>query len=404
MTNQISNQRLPPECVQCGKAASGICPHHMGERRHVPPSHRLLRVLRPLRKLLPIDGTLPGGYSLPPDVIVFVPTLSCNLSCSYCFQRVENRAARQSHPEGDLSLIEWQTIIDEVKSLGLPVIVMGGELFLYLHAIELLRQIKAADLPLTVITNGTALPRVAAELVSIGLNWLIVSLDGPPEVHNIVRGHPRGFELAAEGIVRLVAERGVCPSPLVQVSCAISMHTQDHLNSFVEAVGPLGVDLIVLNSLVYATAEQVETQRKALREAFQIEEYTGIPNHGAQIGVDPALLRRELATIRASRWAERVVMAPPGVEKHLEAYYAPYAQPFHRQICRAIFRELRVMPNGDVVACAHLHGLAMGNIREGSLLKAWNSPSFRRFRLRLAQGLLPTCTRCEKLTYKLPPR
>jgi sulfatase maturation enzyme AslB (radical SAM superfamily) len=216
MTARISAKHLPPECIQCGKAISGTCPHHMGEQRNIPPSHRLLRVLRPLRKLLPIDGALPGGCSLLPDVVVMLPTLSCNLNCPYCFQRVENRAAWRSRPEGDLSLIEWQAVIDEVKSVGLPVIVMGGELFLYAHALELLRRIKAADLPLTVITNGTALPRVAAELVSIGLNRLIVSLDGPPEVHNIVRGHPRGFELATEGIVRVVAERGVCPRSLMK--------------------------------------------------------------------------------------------------------------------------------------------------------------------------------------------
>jgi MoaA/NifB/PqqE/SkfB family radical SAM enzyme len=151
----------------------------MGERHNIPPSHRLLRISRPLRRLLPIDGALPGGRSLPPNVVVFLPTLSCNLNCSYCFQRVESYAARHPHSAGDLSPVEWQTVIDEVKSMGVPVIVMGGELFLYAHALDLLRRIKAAGLTLTVITNGTALPRVAAELVSMGLNQLIVSLDGP---------------------------------------------------------------------------------------------------------------------------------------------------------------------------------------------------------------------------------
>jgi MoaA/NifB/PqqE/SkfB family radical SAM enzyme len=250
---RILSKRLPPECVQCGKAASGDCPHHIGERRNRHVSRQLVRGLR---KLLPIDGALPEGRSLPPDVVILVPTLRCNLRCPYCFQRDESGPAWRPQQEDRLSLTEWQAVIDEINPLGLHVIVMGGELFLYPEALELLRSVKAADLPLTIITNGIALPRVAAELVDMGLNRLIVSLDGPPEVHNVIRGHPRGYELASEGIRRVVAERGICPSPFVQVSCAISVYTQAHLNTFVEAVGPLGVGRIVFNNLTRTSRNQ----------------------------------------------------------------------------------------------------------------------------------------------------
>jgi MoaA/NifB/PqqE/SkfB family radical SAM enzyme len=108
----------------------------------------------------------------------------------------------------------------------------------------------------------------------MGLNRLIVSLDGPPEVHNVIRGHPHGYELATEGITRVIAERGVCPSPFVQVSCAISVHTQAHLQAFVEAVGSLGVDRIVFNNLIYATSEQVAAQGEALRAVFNVQQYS----------------------------------------------------------------------------------------------------------------------------------
>jgi radical SAM protein with 4Fe4S-binding SPASM domain len=401
MMARIRSRRLPSECVQCGKAALGICPHHMGERRDPHTSRRLVRGLR---KLLPIDGRLPDGASLPPDVIVLVPTLCCNLKCPYCFQRDEGNPARRTQQECNLNLAEWQAVIDEIKPLGLPVIVMGGELFVYPEALELLRLVKAAELSLTIITNGIALPRVAAELVGIGLNRLIVSIDGPPEVHNSVRGHPRAYELATEGIARVVAERGVCPSPFVQVSCAISVYTQAYLKAFVEAVGPLRVDRIVFNNLIYATAEQVAAQGEALRARFNIQEYNEALDNGAQLGVDPALIRREMSAIRAGPWAERVFVAPPGVEQHLEAYYAPHAPPFSDQFCTAIYRELWVLPNGDVGACVHITELSMGNVRKDGVMAAWNSPRYRRFRQHLAQGLLPACVRCEKLRYDRPPQ
>ena len=401
MMARIWGRRLPPECVQCGKSALGVCPHHMGEGRNPHTSRRLVRGLR---RLLPIDGALPDGRSLPPDVVILVPTLRCNLKCPYCFQRNESSPAWRPQQEDILSLAEWQAVIAEIKPLGLHVIVMGGELFLYPEALELLRSVKAAGLPLTVITNGTALPRVAAELVGMGLNRLIVSLDGPPEVHNVVRGHPRSYELATEGIARVIAERGICPSPFVQVSCAISVHTQTHLQAFVEAVGPLGVDRIVFNNLIYATPEQVAAQSEALRAVFNVQQYSEALDNGAQIGVDPALIRREMSVIRAGPWAERIIVAPPGVEQHLEAYYAPHAPPFSNQFCTAIYRELWVLPNGDVGACVHITELFVGNVREGGAMAAWNNPRFRRFRQHLAQGLLPACVRCEKLNYEKPPQ
>jgi MoaA/NifB/PqqE/SkfB family radical SAM enzyme len=269
---------------------------------------------------------------------------------------------------------------------------------------KLLRAVKRARLPLTIITNGTALPRVAAELLEIGLDRLIVSLDGPPEVHNAVRGHPRSYQLAAEGIARVLAGRRSAQQPFVQVSCALSVYTQAHLAAFVSAVGRLEVDRIVLNGLIYASAEQAAAQRAALAAAFGVEQCRAdVLDNGAQSGVDVPLVCRELAAIRAGPWSDRVIVAPPGVEQHLAAYYAPDAPPFRGQRCTAIHRELWVLPNGDVGACAYIADLAMGNVRTGGVLAAWNSPLYRRFRERLGAGLLPACARCSKLSFVQPP-
>ncbi len=116
------HKRLPANCIQCGKAELSTCPYHMGERRD---PHLSLKLVRGVRKFLPVDGALPDGHSLAPNVIVLVPTLRCNLSCIYCFQR--NGGGPQSPMlENYLSLAEWRSAVNEVRSLGLPVIVMGG--------------------------------------------------------------------------------------------------------------------------------------------------------------------------------------------------------------------------------------------------------------------------------------
>ena len=396
----FASRRLPKECMECGKAEGGNCPYRMGERQN---RYTVSRLRRGVRKVLPIDGSLPAGRSIAPDVAVLVPTLRCSMHCPYCFQRGQGDQDEQQGEGDSLSLNEWQAIIGELEQARPRVVVMGGELFLYPEALALLRAIKAADLNLTVITNGVALPRVAEHLLAMGLNQLVVSIDGPAHVHNTLRGHARGFELATAGIQLVVNGRGICPSPFVQVSCTVSAYTQGYLEEFVEVMGHLNVDRILFNSLIYATAEQVTAHSQHLRRRFQARWSNMALDHHARIGIDPELLGREMAAIRAGPWSDIVYMTPPGVEQNLAPYYAPHAPPFENQRCTAVYRELWILPNGDLAACAHIPELSMGNVRAGGVMDAWNSPRYREFRQHLAQGLLPACVRCEKLQYVHPP-
>jgi len=392
-------KRLPENCIQCGKAEAGTCPYHIVEGRH-PQLPRMM--VRGTRKIFHLDGLLPNGHSLPPNVVVLMPTANCNLSCSYCFQRSADGSQSPRLPEKHLNITEWLFIIDELKAWGLPFIVMGGELFLYPEILELLQAIKKADLPLTIITNGFNLSKFSSELVAMGLDQLIVSIDGPAIVHNQIRDHPKSYQLAVQGIKHMLAARGVCSGPSIQVSCTISTFTQTHLLDFVHTMCEIGVERIVFNNLIYATAEQVAAQAELLYTDFALEyNGRGLVND-AFSGVDPLIVKRELQAIRTGPWADRVFVSPPGVEQNLEAYYDPLAMPFQKQGCTAIHRELWLLPDGNVAACGHLPELVMGNVGRESPMAVWNGPRFRLFRQRLARGLLPACVRCEKLTYEHP--
>lgn len=364
--------------------------------------HGALR--RVLRTVVPVDGLLPTGHSLSPDIAVLVPTLRCNLHCPYCFQRDDNGIAWQPRHPGDLGIDEWEAVVTDLASIGAHVIVIGGELFLYRDALRLLRAVKRAGLSLTVITNGIFLPRVASDLLDLELDRLIVSLDGPPAVHNAVRGHPRGFQLATEGIAQILAQRKDRQHPFVQVSCTMSTYNQRHLVDLVNHIGPLGVDQIDLTGLIYTTAEQAEAQSDALRAVFGLEtSHASVLAHGAQRDADVALLEQQLKAIRATPWSERVVVSPDGLEQHIGAYYASDAPRFRSQRCLAIHRELWILPNGDVSACGYITDLTMGNVRDGGWKKAWNGPSYRTFRQHLRRELLPACARCTKLSFRQAP-
>jgi len=396
---KLFRKPLPENCVQCGKVERGTCPFHMGERQEIYLSHMLVRGIR---KYIPVEGRLAGGWSMMPTVVVIVPTLRCNLACDYCFQRIKNPSDRSDNAETRLNLDAWKSLIDELKPVGIPVIVMGGELFLYHEIIGLLQCIREANLPLSIITNGFDLKSFTEELVDIGVSNIIISIDGPREIHNQVRNHPHSYQRAIEGIGEVISSRGVCASPRIEVSCTISNLTQSHLREFADTMCSMGVDRIVFNNLIYATPAQIQAQEAFLKGKYGIN-HSGWNSAGYNYSqVDWGLISNELRTIRSERWSDKVFVMPPGVEQNFAAYYAPQAAHFTNQFCSAIYREAWVLPNGDVAACSHLNHLVMGNIREAGLMKVWNNQYFRSFRQSLAEGLLPACGRCEKLTYFHP--
>jgi Fe-coproporphyrin III synthase len=79
----------------------------------------------------------------------------------------------------------------------------GGEPLIYPGLQQALRRAKALGLKTSVTTNGTLLdpPRLEALRDLIGL--LAVSLDGPPALHNEIRGSSSAFDRLITGIESL---------------------------------------------------------------------------------------------------------------------------------------------------------------------------------------------------------
>jgi len=79
----------------------------------------------------------------------------------------------------------------------------GGEPFLYSGLREVLQHAKSLGLRTTVTTNGYFLqPRRLGPLRDF-VDVLAVSLDGPPELHNRLRGSPRAFDRLCAGLESL---------------------------------------------------------------------------------------------------------------------------------------------------------------------------------------------------------
>lgn len=113
-------------------------------------------------------------------------TYRCNLRCSMC--GTWQKGAERSRDE--LTTEEISRILDEARELGgRELILVGAEPLTRENLPDIVRDAKQRGFPVHIVTNGTLLtPALSSKLVSAGLESATVSIDGPSEIHDEVRG------------------------------------------------------------------------------------------------------------------------------------------------------------------------------------------------------------------------
>jgi len=130
-------------------------------------------------------------------VVVWNITRQCNLRCIHCYAHAKTRQT-----EDELTTSEGKTLIDDLASIGVPVILFsGGEPMMRKDLTELADYAVNKGMRAVISTNGTLItPEAARQLKDIGLSYVGISLDGMRAVNDKFRGVDGAFDAAMEGI------------------------------------------------------------------------------------------------------------------------------------------------------------------------------------------------------------
>jgi len=146
------------------------------------------------------SASLPDAPPLAPSLRYLLVHITdrCTLRCRHCF--IGPQTGR------DLPLEALLRIAGEFAALqGLRFIVSGGEPLLHRHFWRLNERLPGYPFRSILLTNGTLLDREAAR--RLRFHEVQVSLDGPEEAHDLLRG--RGSFRRAVDALRNCAEAGV---------------------------------------------------------------------------------------------------------------------------------------------------------------------------------------------------
>ena len=347
------------------------------------------------------------GYALPPLAVTFEVTYVCNLKCEMCsqWQFRKTLPGQQYSREGELTTDEYRTLIDELAKAGTRKIgLTGGEPFVRKDLVEIISHINSRNIYSTVTTNGTLMKEKDVEnILKTGLDHIVFSLDGPPGIHDEVRGVRGTYDRLIKSLhifSRIRGELGL-KKPWIRINHAISAQTSSHLSEIFDHLDGIDVDAVHFNYLFFTDAESEEKTNLILAQYLGTTkmEDQKLPDELKQVDVEKLHKQIALVADTSRKKQIRVHFSPPlrGDEIGRRFYDPNYT---YVDKCFSPWFRGRVNPYGEVYPCSI--DLLMGNIRDKGFMALWNGEKYRKFRKDLkAAGLFPVCKRCCALSDKV---
>jgi len=312
---------------------------------------------------------------------------ACNLRCGMCGQwrRKDSGRPEQLDPE------KLAPLLDSVSPARPKIYVWGGEPLIHPRIADILEGVKRRRLYTIVNTNGVLLGKYAREIVGLGVEGLDISLDGPREVHDRIRGVPGTYDRVMAGVREIRALRR--RRPMLKAISVIGAQSLPYLDRTLEEIVRAPFDAAVFN-LGWFTTEAIgaATERYFSRH-LGCSSSSWRDFVGALGEVDP----EEVAAFmrRAAQARFPVFFVPSLRPEQAREYYLRPGSFMGRRACYAPWLSADVRPNGEVTFCPDFPDYTIGNINEEDFGLIWNGEKALRFRRLLTEhGCFPLCSRC----------
>lgn len=342
-----------------------------------------------------------GRASYPESLTIFL-THRCNLRCKMCGQWGEGGVTKHESPDlirDEMNFTELIALINQVSAFRPNITLFGGEPFLYNGCIELIREIKARGMHCLVITNGFMVEELADSIIDSGLNELNVSLDGPRDLHDEIRGCPGLFDKIMAGLKKIARIRSAenLRKPLVNLQCTITKYNYLRLYDMIAVAEKAGADSLTFHNLIFLPEETLKEQApydKMLGASSAAwKGFVSAPE------IDPEKLWQVMEKIKFYKGPLNIDLYPNFKREELIDYYGSpaYTPSKGSAACLSPWITAYIFPNGDMRPCLN-STYSYGNVRSQSFKGAWNGQAAIKFRRELKKaGSFPVCARCTEL-------
>jgi MoaA/NifB/PqqE/SkfB family radical SAM enzyme len=310
-------------------------------------------------------------------ILILHPHSRCNCRCVMC--DIWKITAAE-----EITLADLERHAADIERLNVRwVVFSGGEPLMHSDLFRLAARLRKTGIRNTLLSTGLTLESQAAKVVA-NLDDVIVSLDGPADVHDRIRRVPGAFERLAAGVRALRKHRARFP---VSGRCTVQRLNHTRLRETVEEAKRLDLDSL---SFLAADLTSAAFNRPS---GWSLERRSGvaIPSHALPF------LHAEIESLITDYSPEiQNGFIAEGPEKlrrvvrHFRAHAGSAA--FQAPRCNAPWVSAVVEADGTVRPC-FFHP-PLGNARNDGLLNVLNGPVAVAFRKALDVATDPVCLRC----------
>jgi MoaA/NifB/PqqE/SkfB family radical SAM enzyme len=262
-------------------------------------------------------------------------------------------------------------------------VLSGGEPLLHGDLRALCGFFRQENIRLTLLTTGLLLLKRAHDVSSL-FDDVIVSIDGPREIHDSIRRVKGAFDVIAQGVAAVHTQE-----PTLQIACRTTVQKANHrhLRATVTAARVAGFDSIsflaadltseAFNRPLVWPGERQSEIALTVREVVELEDEMEqlILEYGDDIGGK-----------YIAETSEKLMRIPRRFREHL-GELSPEAP-----ICNAPWVSAVIEVDGTVRPC--FFHRAVGNVTSSTLEEVVNGEGARFFRQSLKVSENPTCRRC----------
>ncbi len=274
--------------------------------------------------------------------------------------------------------------IQSFRDLGVRwAVFTGGEPQRNANLFTLAKLLRAEGIRVSLLTAGLLLEPRAEEIAGT-IDDLIVSLDGPPAIHNQIRRVPRAFERIATGVKALRRYR---PNMAVGARCTVQKQNHRHLCALTAAARE--IDLTSVSFLASDVVSSAFNRPEAWPQQRQQE--VALDSHEVEDLADE--IERLITRHQQDIDSGFVVESPAKLRRLVSYFRAHLDQAEHvAPYCNAPWVSAVIDASGEVRPC-FFHP-PIGNIHTNTLSEIVNAPAALHFRAHLDIPTNSICRSC----------
>jgi MoaA/NifB/PqqE/SkfB family radical SAM enzyme len=310
-------------------------------------------------------------------VVVLSPHNQCNCRCVMCdIWRI--RDPKEITPK------DLERQLASFREFGVRwVVFTGGEPQLNGQLSSLAQMLRAEGIRVTMLTAGLLL-KSHAESIAAHIDDVIVSLDGPPALHNSIRRVSGAFEQIATGVAAL---RRFRPEMAVRARCTVQKANHCALCAVVQAAKEIG-----LNSISFLAAD-LTSDAFNRSQGWLPERQDRVALNAEEVDALEVEVERLISERKTDLDSGFVVESAGKLRRIVLHFRAHLGQAQHvAPHCNAPWVSAVVEASGEVRPC-FFHP-SFGNVHDRTLHEIVNGPEALKFRASLDVATNPVCRRC----------